>query len=246
MKIPLLILLLTTALSQAQDPFARNPNEPPPGPVAPGSPKVISMNFEIYSLPMAEAAALLRTATGDGSLYKELVARTAGGEGKLENLAAVRCMSGQRARAMGGSEQIYPTEYLGKVSKKPAEREKGAEIDPSTSHSDVVPALPGAFETRECGTILEVEPITDEKGSLIELRIVASHTAMTERLKWGQGLSQVDMPVFKSQKIDTGALTFTGQPCFLGTMSQPPDTKVIEASPKRVWFAFVTADFVKN
>ncbi len=246
MKIPLLILLLTASFLRAQDPFARDPNEPPPGSVDPELPRVISMNYEVYSLPMADAAALLRKPEGDGALYKELVARTARGEGMLEGVAAVRCMSGQRARATGGQEQIYPTEYLGKVSKKPSEREKGGEIDPATSHSDVVPALPAAFETRECGTILEVEPISGEKSSIIELRIVASHIAMTERLKWGQGLSQVDMPVFESQRIDTGGWAFAGQPCFLGTISRPPGTKVIESSPKRVWFAFVTADFVKN
>jgi hypothetical protein len=84
------------------------------------------------------------------------------GEGMLEGVAVFRCMSGQRAKATGDPEQIHPAKYLGKVSKKPTERDEGSWSEPSTSHSDVVPALPATFKTRECGMILEVEPICGE------------------------------------------------------------------------------------
>jgi hypothetical protein len=111
---------------------------------------------------LTQAADLQRADPTNAVLYEQVVARTAMGEGKLEGVAAFRCMSGQRAKATGGPEQIYSTRHLGKVSKKPTEREEGSWSDPSTSHSDVVAALPATFETRECGMTLEMEPICGE------------------------------------------------------------------------------------
>ena len=241
-------LLAVSGLMAADDPFVR-----PGGPAAasvPASPSdpLLSMTYEVFSLPLDQAAALQRKEPGDGELYGELVARVGKGEAKQESLLLIRGRPGQKVKVESISESIYPTEYTpGAIAKGPGEQARKVP-DPGGSAVPALeaPVLPVAFETRNCGLTVELEPTLSQDHRVVQLMIVPEHTTWAGRVKWGQGLSEAEMPLIDCQQIHTGVTTTPGTPCFIGTMNPPRIRGPDENSAKRVWFAFITVDIVKN
>ena len=78
----------------------------------------------------------------------------------------------------------------------------------------------------------------------MDLRLSPALVTLVDRTKWGQGVSETEMPVFESQQMNLAVTLLSGQPLLLGTPSQPPASKVDADSANRVWFSFVTADVV--
>jgi hypothetical protein len=65
-----------------------------------------------------------------------------------------------------------------------------------------------------------------------------------QRAKWGQGVSEAEVPVFEIQRIEAAATLTPGQPYLLGTPSRPSASKADPDAPQRIWLAFVTAKLV--
>jgi hypothetical protein len=239
----------------AADPFARDTAAPPQKTEEAYSPRVISICYEVFSLPLEDAAKLRRTKPTDPKLYEEIVARTAKGTAEQEYFALLRARSGEKAVLESVSEQIHPTEYDhgGKPEEAPqapdAETQGNAKPAPAAARpappSSPAPALPVAFETRNTGFNLEIEPTLSEGDIFVDLRIAPEFVTMTDRSKWGQGSSTAEMPEFETQRINTATTARVGQPVLLATPSRPPVSKVDKDSAKRIWFAFVTADVMK-
>lgn len=242
----MMLLLAVSGAMAAEDPFVR-PGGPVPTPAAQSDP-LLSLTYEVFSLPLDQAAALQRKDPGDGEFYRELAERVAKGEAKQESLLLIRGRSGQKMTVESISEFIYPTEYTpGAVAKG-----GGGQAAKVPDHGKgPVPALeapvvPVAFETRNCGANLEAEPILSQDQRIVQLMIVPEHVTWVGRVKWGQGLSEAEMPLFDCQRIHAGVTTSPGAPCFIGTISRPRIQGSEENSAKRVWFAFVTVDIAKN
>ena len=153
------------------------------------------------------------------------------------------------------SEYIYPTEYAHRNRAEPVPqapktdntdgaKTAAAPAKPAPPESPA-PALPDAFETRNTGFTLEIEPTIGGNDKIIDLRFAPDIVTMVERVKWGQGASEAEMPVFESQRLTTALSTRSGVPIFVGTPSRPPVSKQDADSGKRIWFAFVTPTIVK-
>jgi len=232
----LLSLTVPLAFSQpAKDPFIRG-EAPPAGEVQQASPS-LSMTYEVYSLPLAEAAKLLRQDLPEVDLHRELVDRTAKNQAKQETLMLIRGLSGQRMMVEGHSESIAPTAHDTGVAGTP-----GNPPQPSTL---AAPPVGTAFETMNCGIRLEMEPTLSMNQGIAHVKLIPDHTTLPRLVKWGQGLSEIELPVYGIQKINTAVTTIVGSPCFLGTISPPPSSKPEESSAKRIWFAFITVDLAK-
>ena len=229
--IPALAIAMAAPLALAQDPFVRG-NAPPPAEVQ--APPALSMTYEVFSLPLAEAAALLRRDLEDAATHKELIARVAKNEAKQEAMALIRGQSGQRVNADGVSEWIIPTEF------EPTLKSDASKPAPSS------PAMPSAFETHTCGLILEFEPTLSQDQQRVTLRLAPTHRTLTGREKWGQGISEIETPVLDEQSINCVANSDVGSPCLIGTMTPPPGLKPDDKAPKRVWLAFATVDLVRR
>ena len=246
--ISIISALLVSAVFAAEDPFVRAGVPAPAKASQAAEPPLLSMTYEAFSISLEQAAALQRKNPGDTEFYNELVARVARGEAKQESIMIIRGRSGQKLSAESISETIYPTEYSpGAIAKGPGEQ---AARVPKPGERPVpaleAPVLPVAFETRNCGLAIEVEPTLSQDQQIADLRLAPEHVTFVGREKWGQGISETEMPLIDSQQLNTGVSTFPGLPCLLGTITKPQIPRPEENSARRIWFAFMTVDIVKN
>jgi hypothetical protein len=195
------------------------------------------VRYEVFSIDPAKASAMRREKPADGKFYADLIAAVEKGEAAQESLMAIRCASGQKATTESVNREIYPAEW----DPQPAGSLPGAQGE--NPPKMVVPVLAQAFENRETGEELEVEPTKGEGSPIIELRIIPSHVWLAERTPWGKDTSLTEMPIFESQSLTTNANVTEGQPFVLGTMSPPPGSKV---HANRIWFAFATVTFAEK
>ena len=196
-------------------------------------PKFASICYETFSLDLAQAAALYRQKLSDAKLYAEITARVAKGQAKQESFAVLRAQSGQRSSLESMSEFRYPTEFT--LPGPPA---------PTAPAGSIAPVTPTAFETRNVGFTLEIEATIGENDPIVDVRLVPETVTLADRVTWGQGTSQTEVPVFESQRVNTSLTVVAGQPRLVGTPSRPPVSKVDADSANRVWFSFMTADVI--
>lgn len=239
-----------------KDPFA-DPGEPLSVPVD------ISLCWETFSLPLDMAAKLQRQQLTDPELYKQLVAAVEKETAKQENFTLVRCRSGQKATVESISEQIYATEYeparlsnsedkSGSSSEDEDEKKSAPNVPkPSTSPDQqkfaglIIPALPTAFDFKNVGHTLEVEPTLSEDNRVIDLRIIPEVVTYAGKSTAGEGVSKTEMPIFEKQSLESSFVLRINQPFLMGTMNRPPISAVDPDSANRVWFAFMTATLKK-
>ena len=217
---------------------------------------VINIRYETFSLDLAAAAALMRTDVPDSTLYKNVVELVTNGKARQENLAILRTRSGMRSKCESIAEYIYPTEW------DPAEipQNIGIKVDSPTANSDgketpkpeeeviplfTTPATGTAFETRNTGFTIEADTVIGQDNKTIEMSIAPGHVNLTGTSKWGQGVSELEVPDFETQKLTTSVIMQVGVPRLLGTMNRTPASKVDGGSAKRIWFAFVTASLAR-
>lgn len=208
-----------------------------------------SITFETFSLPLADAADLIRSGIQDPELYETCVARLSSSEIRQESLTVIRCRSSERVASESILETIYPTEY------EPPEIPNSVTIAPATppaapAPSDsidkerlkdwVTPATPTAFETRNLGITVEVAPITHAETDFITLNIAPEWVRLVGRSSHGQGFSKCEMPEIEKQSISTAVDLLPAKPFLLGTFNRSPESTEGPTATTRVWFAFVT------
>ncbi len=199
--------------------------------------KNISICYEAFSLPLAMAADLQRQQLSDPALYAKLISGLGKESVRQEVLQIIRARSGMKATTESISELIYPTEYT-PLEPKPDSEPKVAKV------GDGVYAT--AFETRNVGTTLEIEPTLSEDNRFVDLRLLPQLVTLAGYTNWGtRSNPEVKMPEFEKQSVDTSTTVLLDQPFMLGTNSRPPTSKVDPDSANRVWFAFVTATMAK-
>lgn len=192
------------------------------------------VRYEVFSIDLGTAAAMRREKPTDGKFYADLVSLVEKGDADQQSLMVTRCASGQKAKTVGVTRETYPTEW----DPQPAGTLPGAQGE--NPPKVVVPVRAEAFENRDAGEELEVEPIRGENSKHIELKIIATHTSFAERTPWGKDTSLTEMPLFETQRVTTNAHLTEGEPFLLSTMNPPPGSKV---HPGRIWFAFATVSF---
>ncbi|MFN4873601.1 MAG: hypothetical protein ACK4V4_05235 [Sphingobacteriales bacterium] len=253
-------LSLTTVYSQdkAADPYvaAKKDGTPtvaaiPPEDQSPNKPVNISICYEEFSVPLAMAATFQRAKLADQALYAKLTESSDKTEVKQESFVVTRTRSGQKAFSEGIAEMIYPSDYnpaqisTAVVEEDVETEKKAAPVVPDHATGLIAPAFPTNFETRNTGLTFEIEAYIRDDGNLIDLRLMPRHTTLAGETKSGQGVSEVVMPVFEKQSIDTAVTLRIDSPFLIGTMNRPPVSKVDSDSANRVWFAFVTASITK-
>lgn len=258
----LLTSLLTASLLQAQekpaDPFVKSQAGGPAAAAETQASPNISICVEMFSLPLDMAAKLQRERPGDAAFYKQLVASGEEGTVRLEALLMLRAKSNQKATTESISERIYPAEYeparmpnsvqatISGDQATAAESENAGKVaDVGSLKNLVAPATPKAFDTRNTGATLEIEPILDKSGRYVDLRMVPEIVTMVGRDRYGEGVSLTEMPNFESQRTNSSYTLALNQPFLIGTLSRPPVSEVDKDSANRVWFAFVTATLAK-
>lgn len=196
------------------------------------APSNLSICYEAFSLPLAAAAKLQRERPSDPQLYKQVVEAVEKESARQESFAILRAKSGQKSLAESFREEIHPVEFSS----------PSLPCGSSSAASDPIPlpVVPTAFNTRNVGTTVEVEPTANEDGRTVEVRIVPETITEAARVTWGQGPATTEMPTFETQRTNTSITCQLNQPTLIGTLNRPPVSKVDNDSANRVWLAFLT------
>ncbi len=156
---------------------------------------------------------------------------------KIRETMVVSSRSGQRAKAEGIDEIIYPTEY--NPGQMPGTVTLNGEAEAPTT-----PPTPTAFETRNAGITLEVDPVLGQNGE-IDLNLAPELVFHVEDkvigTNIGDDVQEVTMPVFHTVKMTTQVTLLSGGYAFLGTsrLHGKQESEMIEDS---LVLVFVRAD----
>ena len=120
----------------------------------------------------------------------------------------IRNRSGRKATCESIQEEIYPTEFeSAQISNAVGEEEEKGEGEAKNAAPAVTskatglstPATPDAFETRNTGFTLEIEPTLSADHKIVDLRLMPEHVIYAGRAKWEQCVSDAETPEFESQ-----------------------------------------------
>jgi len=227
------------------------------------APKVISICYEAFSLPLALAAQHQRENLSDQDLYNKVVSLLETKEVIQEAFLILRSRSGETATVESVTEYLSPVEFEPAdmpthvdvsflASETPSQEQSPTTEDPIQAKPIRTEAQkfeinglqtsvsPTAFEHRNLGITLEIQPTIHRDGQLIELRIAPDHVELIGRISWGQQNAEAQMPEFESQRMNSRKTVIPDQPSFLGTMSRSPNSKTDPDSAQTTWYAFVT------
>lgn len=185
----------------------------------------------------------------DGELRKQVAQLVKVGKGTIIETLLCTARSGQKATSESIEEFIYPTEYEpatlpDKLDGKAAEaagKTEGNRPDPATG------PMPTAFDTRNVGSTLEIEPTLGTDLKTIDLRFVPEIVYHVGNEIWGEwkgehGNSPVQMPTFYAIRVNTAATLTDGHYLMTGALS--PKNKEGKPDFSRKLMVFVKADVI--
>jgi len=156
------------------------------------------------------------------------------GVAKLIAWPIITTKSGQRAVVEAIDEFRYATEYdPPTVSFTPAANvTEATEVKPKADVTHLE-GIPSAFETRNTGVTLEVEPVLSDDGKTIDLNMVPQHVRLKglkkitiEKPTTG-GKVTVEQPDFDTMKVTTSMTMRNGERALLGIFrTNEPDNHI--------------------
>jgi hypothetical protein len=244
MKTPLHQCLLTAAcwLALNTTPYA-GADTPDVDPFGAGNdpPKQIRVQLEFIDVAHEQFTDLLfgqHVSANDGELRAKAAALVKDGKASIVETMLCIARSGQKATTESIEEFIYPTEYEPaqmpeKVEVKPDDDQGKTGADttkPSNEKLRIGPRdyatgpTPTAFETRNLGSTLEIEPTLSNDAKYIDLRFVPEivyHVGNTVWAEWKDqyGSCPVQMPRMYVVRINTGVTLAPGQYCLVAAVS---------------------------
>ena len=231
----LVVALLSSILGFAQD------NKETPVQVADKNlSKIVRVQVEYIEVPHETMTALLsdpRTSTNDTPLRSKLQELVKEGKGKMLETQIVTARSGQKAMSESVHEFIYPIDYV--APEVPCGNGDKATPPPKA------PLTPVAWETRNLGSTLEIEPTVGENGKVVDLRLLPMLLYHTGNKVWheetvGKDTYKMQMPDIYKISADTSMTLITGQSFLMAAVS-PKDEKGEVDFTKKV-LIFVRAD----
>ncbi|MCB1087574.1 MAG: hypothetical protein KDM63_11050, partial [Verrucomicrobiae bacterium] len=150
----------------------------------------------------------------------------------------IQARSGQRAKAESIAEVIYPTEF------DPSEIPNKLSNIHNLVESPATALSASAYETRNVGVTVEVDPVVNSGGKTISLNMAPEIVRRLENLTWPNEevdpKFQAEMPQFYTAKITTQVEAKSGVPTLVGTIRLPEPVKQQRDNP--VVLVFVRAD----
>lgn len=219
------------------------------------APRHVQVTLEYIEVSQAEATRLLyKEKLGkDGTkLREELQALIDTNKATLFETLLTTSRSGQRGTTESIREVIYPTEV--EPSSMPSEVKVDKEVVNNLESTKALAALvspntPTAFETRNTGGTLEIEPTIGDDNQIIDLRIVPEIVFETPWRRWNirkdvmGNESAVEVPYFYSIRTNTALTVADGMPQLLAVFT--PKGADDKPDPTHKLIAIVTADIVK-
>lgn len=220
---------------------------------APAPPPQVQVTLEFIEVSQTDATQLLyKDKLGkDGAKLRAALQTMLDSQkaGMLETMMMVS-KSGNKATTESIREVIYPTEYepisfigCGGGGPTAEERQAAAEKNPRAC-----PPLPTAFETRNTGSTLEIEPTVGYDESIIDLRLVPEIVFEAGSRKWNVhkdelgNESAVEMPYFYTIRTNSALMLEDGLPQLFSVLT-PKSADGVQDRTRKV-LVIVTADVV--
>ena len=181
-----------------------------------------------------------KLSSNDKHLRDELTDLIKEGQAKIAETIIVIARSGNRAKAEAIQEFIYPTEY---DPQEPLVKGK----DKGNSSTATNPTA-AAFETRNVGATLEVDPVLGADNHTIDLNLAPELVYNTGFESYGEfenggNKNEVKMPKFYAAKITTQVTVIEGEYLMIGAIS-PRDLETGEADSSRKLLLFIKCDIL--
>lgn len=172
----------------------------------------------------------------------------------LMTAPSVTAKSGQKATIEIIREFIYPTEYEPPQIPQTMGTSSGLSLTGGTSGGGggsfpVTPATPTAFETRNTGVTLEIEPTIGENDFVIDLRFVPEIVEFEGFVNYGSPIqttstdvlgnpvtnvlteNRIEMPVFSTRRVSTQLTIYDGYTVAVGGLMREDVQKVEDRVP---------------
>lgn len=204
------------------------------------APKMVRVQVEFIEMAHKDLTRLMmgdQSETADATALRMKVQEMVDGEkAKILDTQIVVARSGQKSTAESVQEFIYPTEYEPPVM--PA-NPKGGE---PAADFPVTPGNPTAFETKNVGSTLEIEPTIGEDNKIIDLRFLPELVWHTGDRVWQErkdelgNVTKVSMPDFYKLSINTSITCISGQYVMVGVVSPKNGAGEVDHERKAVIF----------
>lgn len=193
----------------------------------------LEVTYEVFSLPMSEAAKLRRAKLGGEKAYERILDWLKKKKIRQEQFTVVKLLGEVSSMAEEVQEYIFPTEYEGRWYCLGQGSGIGVFAPPPP-----LPTWPEvtAFDTKNLGQTLDIE--VRRAGAFCHVRMRPTKIGLTAIDAFGHGISQVEMARFSIQTLSTEFEAALNKPVLVGTISPPRHLQ--EAGEKRVWLAFLT------
>ncbi|MEM9479761.1 MAG: hypothetical protein AAGA58_08925 [Verrucomicrobiota bacterium] len=205
--------------------------------------RVVVEFFEVEALAALDVLSEPRDNSSDDDLHARVMGEVLAdnGEIRLLDMAVITTRSGQRAKVESVEEMIYATEY------DPAEIAVTEEVagEGAEGLAAVTPPSPTAFECRNVGVTVEVDPVLSADGSIVEVNIAPEVICRNEDSvfsAWETDHAEMEviMPNFYTVKFSTALSVVPGHPHLAAVMSPRNDDGQRDGSRKIL--AFVRVD----
>ncbi|MEO0414252.1 MAG: hypothetical protein AAF226_04770 [Verrucomicrobiota bacterium] len=217
-------------------------------------PKMIRVQVEWIEVDQAVAIDLMakdrRTmpeglvSSNDVALREELFELIKKDEAQMLDMANVVVRSGEQSKVESNLEFIYPTEYDPPRAAATDEEDEGGTAD----SVEVTNPQATAFDTRNIGTMLDLNPILGQDGFTIDLNLAPELTYHNGFEVYGKHVNggnetEVKMPRIFNVRVTTQVTCVGGQPLMIGMVS-PYNVTLGEIDASRKVFIFIKADII--
>lgn len=229
-------------LAEEPDPFDPDQNLP----------RQVQVQVEFVDMSHEALTKLLflaKPATSDATdLRKQVQDMVSKNEAKVLETQIAIARTGQKATTESIHEFIYPTEH--EPPRMPQPAGQGANAAGASGASNLqfpeIPSYPAAFETRNVGSTLEIEPTVGADNQIVELRFVPELIWHPGNTMWAEAKDSLgnnfkySMPDFYTIRLNTAFTCISGQYTLAGVVS-PKDDKG-ETDMTRKVMVFVKCD----
>lgn len=169
-------------------------------------PKMVRIHVMNVEMMEVDYTAMMRRGEGKGSDYTMAMGLVAVGKARIQDVNVVSGVSGWEFTVEGIREEIFVTEY----DQTDAGPTTVVEEKPSPIEFVELPNRPymSAFETRNTGVTLEVEPMVDGEGKFVDLRFTPEFVTRRGFSVWMEnedvlGKSDVKFPIYDTHRVNT-------------------------------------------
>lgn len=210
---------------------------------------LIKMDYRAYDVPLKIAEELMRNRKFEGH-DDELLERLVGSDNaRLVDISTLSGRPGETCSIESVTEIIYETEYEPGYPEEQDQKGEKAESKITEATTSNI-ATPTAFETRDSGLTLEIEPSLGDRDNVVDFRFVYEDTELI-RFEPIVKSRQVDqrfpfsLPVFYTQRINTFYTVGSGHSILVGITTPLNEQKSPSKTHRRLLFMTITVDRVK-